>query len=625
MSNWGQTLTDGGGYAWTFSTFVNVNSNQHSALSGAMWLWINGQSPGCGNEVWENQAGDELETLSTSGVVDGLQIYRRAKIYKDAALGRWLDTFQNTSNAPITFTVRIGSNLAWNIDKYITSSGEAAPGEKDWAFVTVNPTQGGNAASILHVVGDRRAKVRPKLEIQGQAMNLDYPLTIPAGGTVCLCHFESLNTSSDELVKQMKAFQPSKYLRDLSRGVRALIANFPGGFGGLTDVELERSDLADTVILSRGDPLHGTIRNASYKVRTLLGDLDLPEGKVIGMAAPAGLEDTVRFLLTDGQVISGRTPEGNLALTLTGGGQLDIPLAGVKSWARRISKTHPDDAPPAGPMIVLRTGDQFAFDPADLHLTFRTRQGPVEVKAAEVSEIVLDNSGNGVHRAAFVNGSLLAGLLEPERIAFSLRLGQKLEASRDLIARIRLAGETTPDDALTRVLLTNDDEVLGSIVDETLTLVTDFGTIPIQPGQFRALRQDPERAERVILNMWNGSVYRGRLKEDELTFQVQPGPRLKLPLAQIRIITRSAVAVPDELRKEVEKLVARLGSESFKDRQTAADELAKKGAAILPLLQKHAQDGDPEVRQRLAEIIEKLGGGPARPPDPRPEILEESG
>jgi hypothetical protein len=614
--SWGQSLNDAGGYIWTISTFNNANSNRRSAVSAAMWLWINNQSPGCANEAWINQAGDEVETGSTSCVVSGLQIYRRTKIYKDAALARWLDAFENTTGTPVTFTVRLGTNLNWSVGRILSNSGQPRPAEKDCAFILESPVQGDNYANVLHILGSPTSRLRPQIAFSGSQATFDYTLTVPAHSIVFLCHFVSQNSSLDDMAKDMKAFRASRYMKDLSWRIRSRIANFPANIGGLADLDLERSAQADTIVLGNGDLLHGTIINRSYKVHALLGDVELPAEKVIGMAAPAGQEDAVRFLLVDGQVISGRTPEGKLSMDLSCGGRLDVPMADVRSWAHRVSKTHPEEISRVGPMVFLRTGDQLAFDPAATKMTFRTRQGPIDIKADEMLEIALDASGNGMHRASLVNGTRLGGLLEPDRLSLALKLGQKLETPRDLIVRIHFADEEKPDNALTRIVLSNDDEVMGRIMDKAFTLVTDFGDIEMKPDAFRTMALDPDQPGRIAFTMWNGSVHRGRLKEEAITVQIAPGPRLSLPCEQIRSVTRPPGELPDDLRKEVEKLAARLGSDNFKEREAATSDLARMGAAILPLLKKHAQDDDAEIRRRVGEIIEKIGA--AAPEEPAP-------
>jgi hypothetical protein len=64
-------------------------------------------------------------------------------------------------------------------------------------------------------------------------------------------------------------------------------------------------------------------------------------------------------------------------------------------------------------------------------------------------------------------------------------------------------------------------------------------------------------------------------------------------------------------RVEIEKLIAQLGAESYEDRQAASKKLRELGKSISPLLRKHLTNSDPEVRQRIEDILEQLGGAAA--------------
>lgn len=606
--NFEYSLTDGGGFVWNLQPYGSVGSGTNNAYSGAMYLHINGNNVMARGQGWASEAGDEVEIGPMPGrAVAGLQVYRRVKVYKDAALARWVDIFQNTSAQPVTFSARIYTSFSWPVGRMTTNSGAAAFGEKDWAMITETGAGfGNNIPSTLHVVGDKRSKLRPRATVQNNSLFLDYTLTVPSGGTTLLCHFESQNTSVETLTKDMQDFKAAKFLKDLPSRVRAMIANFSAG-AGPGDVELERSESADTVILTEEDPIYGTVQNESFVLQSLLGPLTLPADKVVGMAAAPGEEDAVRFVLSDGEVISGRSPDTKIVLGLPSGGRLEIPLAKIKSWSFRISKKRPDEFQPSGPVVVLRTGDQLSFDPQGTKLTLRTRYGPVEIKAEELLEIAMDNAANGVHRAVFLNGSRLGGLLEPDKIALTLKLGQKLEVPRDMISRIRFAPEEKAEDGLCQALLTNEDELWGTLCDPNLTLATQYGTVDIKPDNIKNFAFTASQPGRVAVTLWDGSVLRGQLKQEDLEYRLQPGPTLKVPVAQIVSIARSKVLPPEADRKKVEKLVGLLGAESFKDRQTATDELIKMGPAIVPLLQKYLTDADPEVRQRLGDVLEKLG------------------
>lgn len=84
--------------------------------------------------------------------------------------------------------------------------------------------------------------------------------------------------------------------------------------------------------------------------------------------------------------------------------------------------------------------------------------------------------------------------------------------------------------------------------------------------------------------------------------------RGKAKSTQIASINRATADPPAEMLEKVEKLIAQLGAESYVDREKAQKELIAMGKSIAPILKKHLNNRDPEIRQRLEEIIKTLGG-----------------
>lgn len=68
-------------------------------------------------------------------------------------------------------------------------------------------------------------------------------------------------------------------------------------------------------------------------------------------------------------------------------------------------------------------------------------------------------------------------------------------------------------------------------------------------------------------------------------------------------------ALNEKQLKQAEDLVAKLGSEDFDVRETATEKLEKMGKPVLPVLKKHTDAKDAEVRTRVAALIKKIEGG----------------
>ena len=72
----------------------------------------------------------------------------------------------------------------------------------------------------------------------------------------------------------------------------------------------------------------------------------------------------------------------------------------------------------------------------------------------------------------------------------------------------------------------------------------------------------------------------------------------------------TAPILDESTKSTVQKLITRLGAESFKDRESASNQLMQMGRRILPLLRQSKPDDDPEIDNRLRLIIRQLEAGP---------------
>ena len=612
-ANFTYQVNDGAGFRWDIQYYGSIGSGTNYAYSGGMYCQINGSNISANGVGWVNKAGDEIEIGPVN--LNNIRIYRRVRIYKDQGLARWLDIFENPTGAAVQLPVAIYSCSNYTINQTVTSSGAATFGEKDWAFAT--QTSGANSPRVLHMVCDKRSRIRPSVQATGNQVYVRWNLTIPAKKTVVLCYFESQANTLDVHKKTMKSFRASKVLRDLPPGVRRLIVNWSaGGFDG---VDLERSDTADTVIIAGGGPKYGRITNESFQLQTFFGPVKLSASQIVGMSGSGDESRTVRFALLDGQIVSAAIPDDKIMLELPTGGTLRIPLGRIAQWSYKVTRQRPPDARFTGPYIMLRTGDRLAFDGSSVPLQFRTRHGTIKLDPKAMLHVTLDNTGNVVHQAHFLNGSHLGGFLEPEKLEMKLRLGATLKVSRDLVAQLRFAEEEKPADGQTFVALTNEDELYGSMGSQAFDLASEFGTIPVKPTNVRLMAFSSTKVGYAVLTLWDGTVLRGQMGTKPMAFTITPGPTLRInPVQLIRVIRPDALP-PDDVVAKARKLIAMLGSESYADRKKATDGLITLGVGIAPILQKRlAEVTDPEVHQRIEEVLDRLGAparAPAAPPN----------
>lgn len=612
-------LMDGGGFRWDIQMWGTVGSGTNNAYGSGMFCHVAGQQVRSPDGVgWGSGDGREIEIGAFP--VRGLQVYRRVRVYEDRQLARWLDIFDNPTGRDITVRVRYQSNIPYGIGTRVGSSGAGGIGKDDWAFMTETAHKA-DSPCLLHIVRARRSELKPTINFHGSAIRVEWKLTVPAHSTRILCHFESQDHSLSRHRKRMQGFDPHDVLADLPPAVRRMILNF--GLGtSLADVSLQRSESSDNVRTAEGDPMNGRVLNETFTVKTFYGTVELQADEVVGMARMPDGGKGMRVLTIDGQVISGTLDDQVLRFELSRDrGVLEVPFEEIEQWSFRVSEERPLEIPFAGPAAVLRTGDRLTFDPDATRLAFHTRHGTVELAGEAMRAIEMDSAGHGVHRALFTNGGSLAGFLEPETLELHLRIGSKLSVPREMLEQIVFRDEQARDPTLTRVTLVNGDELYGRLAMETLTVESEWGTVSLGPRDVRALGFDPDRPDRVIVQLWGESRFRGRLADEWLVVKLLPGPELKLHTGLVRGLVRSQPMFPEEIRRRVQELAALLAAESYVDRQEATEQLISLGAVILPQVRGYLNTDDPEVRQRLEMVIEEIeadAGGTAEGPVPHP-------
>jgi hypothetical protein len=600
-------MNDGGGYKWDLQSYGCVYRGATYAYSGGMYCHINGSNvQAVNNAGWRNKVGDEIEIGPCNRA--GLTVFRRIKVYKDRPLARWLEILENRGTTDITVSVQIYTRTRYSVSKTLTSSGKASFGPNDYAFRTT--TSSSNGIPTLHVVTSKGAKLRPSVQIQGSTIYTRYNgLVVPAGKTVVLCHFESQHRDAAIHSKMMSKFPTHELMKDLPMAVRVRILNMKvsSSFGG---VDLERIDTADNVVLKTDDPIVGEIRNESFKLSTIVGPLHLKTDELVGMAS--GPDGVLRFAMLDGQVISGTSPGGKLDVSLGASGLLHIPLEKISQWSYRISQERPDEVKPLGPNLVLASGDHLALDDSSglPRLAFQWACGRVDLDGSALREISTTSPGSGKFKAVFLNGTSISGSLvvsQLETLGFDVKMGGEIQVKPQQIAAVRFADRGSHDGTLSVVQIQGGDKLLGELTDETFVLKTAYGEARINVSQIKSLAFKAGSPDQATVNKWDGSTMKGKLNVSEIGFAVTQGDRWGLPIGKIVSITCPQAMPPKAMRVKIKKLIAQLGADDYKDRQAASKALVGIGKGIISLLKPHLTSDDPEIRQRIEDVLEQLG------------------
>jgi hypothetical protein len=620
------TLTDGEGYTWRFQQYGNVYQGTNHAYSYGCYSQIDGSNIySRSGQATVSKDGREFELGPHQ--INQIVGYRRVRVFKEEGLCRWLDILHNPTNSDQRKQVQVYSSFSYGIGSLETNTGGTSGlGEKDFAFYTTPRHSSSSVPNVLHVVCGPDSDLKPNIQRSGSSLYVRYNVTIPAGETVVLCYFEAQNRSVEDIKKMMEGFKLRKYISDLPPNVRKMIVNWKAGWG-FEGMELNRSAIADVAYLVNGDRVHGTVDNEQYTIRTFFGDVTLPAERIAGMQAVGAEDRSMLTLLTDGQVLCGPVPDQKLSITLATGGTLRIPFHRMGEWSYQIDKTRPDEIPFQGPFVSLRTGDRLAFRPDSVDLSFRTRYGTVRLDPDSLLNVTLDNGQNTLHSVTYLNGSTLGGFLLPAEIDAVLRLEDTdVQISRNLVSHLEFADEDEPDESLSHASLTNGDELYGELDEEMVQLKTDYGMVPLKPGNIKIIGFSPRHLRRTMVVLWNGSVLRGQLMQDSIRFRIAGGPKLDLYPNQCTSIVRSQTMPHTKIMKRIEGLVAQLGAESYADRQAATELLKKLGPGTVPLLKKFKERSkDPEIRHRLEAVLDVLNAksSSVNSSTPTPDEIEE--
>lgn len=370
--------------------------------------------------------------------------------------------------------------------------------------------------------------------------------------------------------------------------------------------QIDRIEAADQILLKNNDVLRGTITKAVYTVTTALGKFEIPATDVVGFVSDEKFRQ-IDLVLTDGQVLVGSLAEATVSAKLDIGPTMQLPVERIRQCAYRISKDKPAVFGRPGVVVMLLHGDRLNWSNPALKLELQTAYGPVKLPINGLRSIQYDQQA-GQYQVRLRNGSMLSGTLLPEKLALKPTLNPKLTIDTSTIRSLAWpVGAVKPvGDAI--AVMRNGDSLLGRTTDEKLIIRTTFGEVAIHVGGALSMEFQVAEPHTVTARMWEGSILRGELVKPALGFTIVPdGPTLELPLAQIGSITRDVALPPLEMVKVIEELIKQLGSDKNIEREKAYSELVRIGPAATPILEKHLEHPDAQVREQVRQILETIG------------------
>ncbi len=544
---WNWQISDGSGHLWDITSQGQVNNGTNDCYDGGMRLSVNGNAFSWSSAGRLSADGREVEIGPWT--VGTVRVWRR--IYIDAKGGycRWIDIFENTTNAVQSLRIQYYSNMGGATQVTWTTSGKTRLDKNDWGIVTGESNPSSSRPAVAHIFATRYSRLKPTFRWTQNNDNLYYDVTVPLGAkkTAALCFFEAQRRPFGSAKTFLKKFDVTNELKKIPAALRKLIVNMGSGmvvsFG---TIELPRNNKHDLVVLRNGDEMLGTILNSQFVVDTFYGKLTFEAGKVLGLLVPSGTDPHVQVVLTDGQIAAGKLAGGDLKLKLDNGNEISLALTRVKTASFRVSPARPAKIDVNKPVVVLRSQQRLFFRPDDLEISFYTECGSLKLKSEHLRAILLDTPEGGLHMAVFTNGSTLSGLLEIDELNLKLDLGATLNIRRHVAAKFVFPSAKSDGNGSATLTLRNDNMLRGRLVGESYVVVTRGGDVTIRPDEISEITVPENSFERVSIKLHDGTIISGTLKGRTLRFNIDPGPKLELFVGHVKRFAAPPPATPDK-------------------------------------------------------------------------------
>ena len=601
------TQTDSHGYRWDIYGNGTISDGTNDAYDGGMQLQLTISGGGSSGTSSFNsfstgkRSKDGMEVEVGPWRYRNVNTYRRIFVNRKAGYCRWIDIFENTESSAVSLSLRYYFNMGASTQRTYTTSGGTDVGEKDWGIVTSGSSSSSSRPAVAHIFATRSAKVKPRFQYSRGSDNLYYHVTlkIPAKKTVALCFFEAQRRPYESCTKFLKEFKPEKELRLVPAALRRLIVNMGGASLLVGDIELQRHEKSDLMILRNGDEMRGTIANTSFSLRASFGEVKIPAAQLIGMVSHSA-DAKVQMVLTGGQVVAGELTSGLIVFKLAGGTELKVPPSGLRQVAYRLSPAKPEEVVTKQSLVMLRSGQRLAFDDAKVELPFLTAHGQLKLSPGDLRFLEMDSPAGGLHRAVFGSGSTLAGLLTVEEISLDLALGPPLKTARQRVARFYFANTPIDGKGLATLKLRNSDVLHGRFGEKEWSVSNRFGDVKVATAAIASCEFSGASLGQVKLILRNGTKMGGKLQGDYVKFKIDPGPAVKVFVGHIESATGGQAPRNPATPTTTSPTTAPAPAVSEVGNKSEIGALQKRLAEVLK-----SRD---EVKKQLAEATERAAG-----------------
>lgn len=640
-------VTDKLGNSWNIEQNGTLGRVGNSMINSGLTLLINNQQFYASQPMMTADGSEYVLPSRMGSFVPGLHVLRRIRSMDREGALRYLEVLTNGNSNPLTLSVVLRTNFSGNYKTYLTdqgNSGVVTLGPREGA-VLVTPGSNQSNRAFLFTLSAQKSAVKPAITSQNKyGLTFQYNLTIPPGQTVAIAHAVAQVPVPREFDRQTLArvFRPvalDRLAATLPRELRPLVVNGDAGgalAGGASltisplkslGVERGRSD-----ILAMGDRtrLVGSASAARLSVTGPYGQAEVPFEQVAAIAGGhGGRRDGARLYLRDGQVLSGEVAAEDMRFAMSSGGRMNLQIESLDRLL--LAKADTDDQWTAETvaMIETHTGDRLAVKAAaDAPVALRgmTPWGALEFTLDDILWLAPVEDEPVGHYVEFKNGLRCLVFLTGQTLAVENPVFGACELD---LARVRLiatraardGGETATEGAgerpkaasalLPELVAAGGQRLLGSVVGESLSVLTPTGLVSVAPVEIRRMTNltaaDGETADasgpRFRLELWGGGVMDGYLADRELVLEVR-GQNWRVPLGDVREMVTPVPRLTDEAQQQIARLIGELGADAWQTREKATEELRDFGFVAQAILREELKaNPDPEVRRRLERIL----------------------
>ena len=626
-------LRDSAGNNWDVQQDGRIGDGGNNIYDGGGKLFV-----GSDNTQWvspQQQAGFDPvsnEVVLAPAQIDGLNITRRLCVNARQNWCRWIEVLENPGAAPIHTQVHVNFSLGGQI----ANSRDLVDDKKSHKNVGVATFDGNH--NLVMIGAGRGARVIPHIAYQQNADQVDFTwdVDVPAKQKVAIFHFQVVRPGFPEAAAFWDATRDRDLTADIPADLSRVVLNFPHSEKMINDLEVLRGGLLDVVELRGGDQWRGTLKDASYKLDTFCGPLELPADQVVSMMTIGSFRPFQLFVTAEGEVFGGTLQADSIKLQLTSGQITSIPLHSVTRLGYRKRSGEPDEWRFDRPTAFLRDGQRIGVQlPADA-VPVSTVYGPLLLKPESIAALVFQGDDQPVHQIVLADGSRFCGVVTKESFDLKIRnpavgTGSMSPGHGALLAGAvsrtvafptqslsRLQFSASPDetgDQTPTLTVTNGDRLVGALAGQ-LELQTGFDTIRINGAEVRSMSHaqpdnlpagaagaGAQSPAEVQVTLWDDATLSGQLKGDMVAFTLKSGVVMKVPAALIDQYTQPEPQPSQELLDRIKSIVGELADPDWKHRDRAADQLRGLGPSVSSVLKKLKVSQPPEAQKQIDTIL----------------------